>query len=919
MRNKGLFSIVVISIALLFYFSKGEGVQETGSCSWRSLGPQHIPEGEGYDGTRVEVSGRVTAIQINPLNPSVIYVGSALGGVWRSNDEGNRWMPMSDFEESLAIGALLIHPKDTGTILAGTGEGSIAFFNQIKTGDRALTGHRGAGILKSTDGGRHWEQKGKEHFASYAFSGLACHPAQPDLVLAATTKGLFKSEDFGDSWLRMTNSIPLNGALSMATSVVFHPEKRNTAYAAFWGRGIYRSDNIQSANPDWELLVHGLPLSNINRIGLTISPVSPYPLYALISNADSYLRGLYYSIDAGESWDEIKGAPDIMNGQGFFNLMIGPHQEKSDAFFIGGSADREEYKSSFVKVTKYEGEWLFIALGSEMHIDFHSIAFSPDPSTIYVGNDGGIWKTFNDGLNWISCNRGLNITQFTRIDQHAGSPDFIIGGTQDNGTLRYKGDPQWEHCDDGDGGFVAIDPQDPSCIYNEFFLYKIARSNDFGRYGTFKPIYPELKFYRSVFQAPFVLNPQHSNTIALGMEKIYISEDGGVSWKSITDDLSNGSRTRFETNAISSLAFPRSDLIFAGTSDGRLWCIRKINKAWYSEELKGKEQSASLNSAYITDLKWLGPSANTLLVSTDTREHPSLWKVAFNQIDSFPLATQWAPLVHNAKADSIHLPVLTIEWSSGPESNSTIFIGTDKGVYTSNDFGQNWQDYNDGLPRTTISDLQINKTYSLLRAASFGRGVWERDLSGKSCNRVELNLKDHFTVPFRKPEDFKTPCQFDTLCFSSPDIKLLRKSEVDFHLFNNSEGLTSFENESRIFVHVANKGGKTGKNLKVRLYLTHKRIALESPIPKDYVHRQKWKGWELIEELSVDKIQPYENLILKSSILDTQLASFENLWIMAVTFSKEDIPPSINTSLNICQFVAQNQKAALLYLRGKEK
>ncbi|MFP5288549.1 MAG: WD40/YVTN/BNR-like repeat-containing protein, partial [Thermoanaerobaculia bacterium] len=404
--------ILVFAVALAAAIGAGALAQPEpstpGPCSWVPLGPFAVPRGEGYDGTRVPVSGRVSALALDPGDPSIVYLGSALGGVWRSQDAGGTWLPVSDGEASLAIGALAVDPVQSGLVYAGTGEANLAFREQFVRDDRPLSGHRGRGVLKSTDGGRSWRLLGEQALQGLAFAEMAVSPRQPSLLLAATTGGLFRCLDRGESWSRLERGLPAAAPLAMATSVVFHPADPDVAYAAFWGKGVYRSDDVRSPAPAWKQLFGGLPLSNLSRIGLAVSAAEPDTLYALAATADSDLRGLYVSADGGGSWKAVPGTPDLLQGQGFFNLLLAAHPVQKGVLYLGGSGRRQEHPSSLYRGSRVNGQWRFIPLGGELHIDFHALVFDPrDPDVLFVGTDGGIWRTRDGGRTWDSRNPGL--------------------------------------------------------------------------------------------------------------------------------------------------------------------------------------------------------------------------------------------------------------------------------------------------------------------------------------------------------------------------------------------------------------------------------------------------------------------------------------------------------------------------------
>ncbi|NUN02361.1 MAG: hypothetical protein HUU41_14705, partial [Bryobacteraceae bacterium] len=222
----------------------GSTAPVVGTRNWTALGPLAIPDGQTYTDARVNVSGRVTDIAIDPTDPRTIYIGAAQGGVWKTTDGGVNWTPMSDNEASLAIGALVLDPNDPQTIYAGTGEGNFS-------GDS----YYGLGVLKSTNGGVTWTLQGVSSFAGKRFCRLAMHRSNSSCVLGAVSAGaggagIFRTMDGGATWTQLGNGLPA----SHATDVAFDPSNGNVAYAAFFGGGVFKTTNAQAANPSWTKL-----------------------------------------------------------------------------------------------------------------------------------------------------------------------------------------------------------------------------------------------------------------------------------------------------------------------------------------------------------------------------------------------------------------------------------------------------------------------------------------------------------------------------------------------------------------------------------------------------------------------------------------------------------------------------------------
>lgn len=695
-------TLVILTVALF----DGLSPREDTSCRWHELGPPGIKDGEGFDGTTVPVSGRVTAIAI-AKESGAIFVGSALGGVWKSTDQGQKWSPLTDGADSLSVGAIALNPKRESEIFVGTGEMNIALRELFVKHDRPLSGDRGVGLLKSEDGGRSWANLGKAEFEGHAFSFLQFAGKDEGILYAGSTVGLFRSNDHGASW----SEILVSARSKPVTSLALDPTSPEHAFVGVYGIGVIECHMFQSSTPDCHVARGGLPLSNISRVEVVLSKEQSFKAFAYIADAAGDLRGLYSSDDGGEHWYRVDNAPDLLQGQGFYNMLLAVDPSDSSTVFVGGAGDRSSQKSSLYKGRRVGGKWLFAPVGGAIHIDLHALAFAESsPETVYVGGDGGIWKSIDGGNSWQSINMGLATLQITRIDQHPRRLDFVIAGTQDNGTLRLE-EQQWHHVDNGDGGYVAISRSRPNIVYDEYMLYKVARSAAGGEMGTFRPSYPNVRFPRSVFLAPFVVDPSNADHLFLGLEKLYESKDGGRTWLAITIDLTKGWTDWLDTHAISSITLLASEQLALGTSDGRLWIVSHLNSTWGATELTG-DLPGSLG--YVTSIAFDWRHPDQLLASGDRSGVSPLWTC------NIPSGTC-------KSVAATGLPTNTI-FSLEFLASDDLVAGTDSGVFRSRDRGLSWTEWNDGLPRTAVFQVQRHAMGGIVRAGTFGRGLWERPI-----------------------------------------------------------------------------------------------------------------------------------------------------------------------------------------------
>jgi len=413
-------------------------ISASGAGLWSSLGPRPITAGPNA------VSGRVTAVAVDPGNPNVLYIGGAQGGIWKSSDAGASWSPRTDDQCSLAIGSIAIDPVDPRIIYAGTGEANLS-----------ADSYYGCGVLRSTDGGTTWAQFGASVFdtptggayiPAIVVDQASAGSAGTSVVIAATNSGVWRSTDSGQSW-----TLVLPG---YATGLVQDPVSTNLWYAAITFtngvRGIYKSG---TNGLTWASATVGFPATNIGRIALAIAPSSPSTLYAAVQDdfdqagSDGSLLGIYKTTDGALSWNQLTAANASCGSQCWYDMVLAVNPGDAQQVLFGGIA---LYASN-------DGGNTFFGAGGGIHVDQHAIVFA-DATTMYAGNDGGVYRGILPGYIWESLNNDLALTQFyPGLSLQPGAGLGILAGTQDNGTLEYSGAPSWNFVLGGDGGYTAID------------------------------------------------------------------------------------------------------------------------------------------------------------------------------------------------------------------------------------------------------------------------------------------------------------------------------------------------------------------------------------------------------------------------------------------------------------------------------
>jgi photosystem II stability/assembly factor-like uncharacterized protein len=671
------------------------------AAPWRPIGPSNI-------------GGRITAMAVHPTNANTIYIGAAVGGVFKSTDGGANWTPIFDEQPSLSIGALAIDPVIPETIYVGTGEAN-------SSGDS----YAGDGIYKSTDGGQTWANIGLVE--SDHIGRIAIHPRNSNIIYVAACgrlfgkndmRGIFKSTDAGKNWQRMLFISDSTAAIDVA----LNPQQPDTVYAAMWERlrspyrrkvggfttGLYRSDN---GGANWRLLTTGLPASspNTGRIGIAVAPSNPQTVYAIYADDPGNFAGVYKSTNHGDTWQRTTDGAlsGLFSNFGWYfgNIKVDP-ANANIVYALG---------VSFYQSTTGGQSWTNIL--RSIHVDQHAIDFDPSNSQrVFVGNDGGFYVSTNRGASWTKS-FNLPITQF-----YAGTIDFLnpqrsYGGTQDNGTIRTLSgsSDDWQGIYGGDGFYVLVDPTDARYVYAESQYGGLGRSTD-GGFSFFGATNGIASQDRKNWSTPVVLDPQNPRTLYYGANRLYRSRNRAVSWTPISSDLTNGSGpANLIYGTITTIAVSPSDsnLIYVGTDDANVWVTRNSGQNWL-------RINNGLPRRWVTRVE--ADAANAQVAYATFSGHAS-GSYAPHIFRTTNQGTTWTDISGNLPPAPINDVVID------PLNNATLYIGADVGVFYTTNLGANWQPLGSGMPFTPVHDLTLHARTRQLRAATHGRSFYEFDLN----------------------------------------------------------------------------------------------------------------------------------------------------------------------------------------------
>ncbi|MEM9547595.1 MAG: glycosyl hydrolase [Bacteroidota bacterium] len=730
---KKIFSLLFLFAFIITGFSqskKKEDLWESDAfkgLKFRSIGPALM-------------SGRIADIAINPNDESQWYVAVGSGGVWKTNNAGNTWMPIFDNEACYSTGCITIDPNNDDVIWLGTGE---------NVGGRHVS--YGCGIYKSQDGGKTWKNMGLNN--SEHLSRIIIHPDDSNTIWVASQgplwnkggeRGIYKTTDGGNSWKRVLGDDMWVGA----TEIVIDPTNPDKLYAATWqrqrtiaaymgggpGSGLHRSDD---GGETWDKLTNGIPTSNLGKIGLAISPQQPNVLYAAIE-LDRKKGGVFKSVDSGSSWTKMSDAVSGATGPHYYQeLYASPHQ-----------FDRLYLMDVRVQVSDNGGKTFRRLKEKDKHSDNHAIAFKmSDPDYILMGTDGGMYESFDLAENWRFF-PNLPLTQFYKIAVDDAEPFYnVYGGTQDNSTeagpsrtdnVQGIDNGDWKVVLNWDGHQPATEPGNPNIVYGQRQQGTLSRIDM--QTGEVTDIQPQPGkgegFERFNWDAPILVSPHDPKQIYFASQRLWRSDNRGDNWTAISEDLTRN-QNRLELpimgrvqsydnpwdvdamstfNTITSIAESpvQRDLLYIGTDDGLIHVTTDGGATWTKKEVSTLPGVPS--GAYVNDIKADLFDPNVVYIALDNHKEGDYKPYIYKSTNQ---GKTWSAISSN-------LPEKDLVWRIVQDhvNKDLLFIGTEFGIYFTINGGQKWIKCKGGLPTISFRDLTIHRRDNDLICGSFGRSIY---------------------------------------------------------------------------------------------------------------------------------------------------------------------------------------------------
>lgn len=670
------------------------------SSKWECIGPR-TSKG-GYNGL-----GRINCVAVHPENPNIIWAGTASGGLWYTSDAGVNWSTNTDNLPSIGISDIVIVPKYPFKTM------------YLATGDRDAGDTYSIGILKSSDGGVTWEQTGFNRSTNqYLKIGrLLLNPNDFNILIAATNHGIFRTEDNGESW-----SLVQEGNFK---DMELKPNDPDVIYAS--GNSFFKSDN---GGKSWYPVDAGLPKENVRRIAIGVTPDNPEIVYTVHAKASTNgLLGIYKSTDVGETFTCVKNdiEPNLLGwygngsdkgGQASYDLCIAVAPFDANMIFVGGiniwkSTNSGKHWNPCAMWTShsYYNPWKCPVV----HADHHELFFVPNSTKLFSANDGGLDVSSDYGITWEYISSGIINTQFYRIGISEEDENLIIAGSQDNGTKLFS-DSTWTDVLGGDGMECIIDHSNPNNIYFSLYFGDLKKSTNRGKSYSNKV---QGLTEDGSWITPFAMDPKNPEILWGGFRNIFKTTNGGDKWTRVSDF---GSSDKFEIIEISSV---NPNIVIAGYS---------------------KNNKNTLKITSNSGISWGNinvPDGNLKDICCDDKDSNKIFICygGFNNENKVYFSEDKGKNWNNISGNLPQVPINCILKESG-SSIKRLWVGTDIGIWYSDNYTGNWQTFNDGLPCVVITELEINYTSGKLLASTYGRGVWETNIPGEIVKPVLLKPFD---------------------------------------------------------------------------------------------------------------------------------------------------------------------------------
>lgn len=604
--------------------------------------------------------GRVQVVVEDPNNPNTLYVGAPDGGIWKSTDAGSNWTPLGDDMPVIGVSGVAVDYANSNIVY-------------ISTGDPDGGDTYSIGVWKSTDGGTTFNQVGSPGGSN--LNRIMIDPGNSNRLFVTSSTGVWRSLDAGVNWTNVRSG--------NFDDMIFKPGDPQTIYAstnsAFW-----RSTD---GGNNWTQTTTGLPSSG-GRIQIAVTPANANYVYLLSAQTNNAFQGIYRSTNSGASFSARNTTTDIFNGSGqaYYDMAICVSSTDANTIFTGclNVWKSTNGGSSLTQVNS----WSSPSSAPYTHADIHYLRYYG--GNFYCGSDGGVYRSTNDGTSFTDLTAGVQIGQFYTIAGTEQNPNVICGGLQDNGGYAWNG-TEWKCYYGADGMESAVDENNSSLIFGMIQMGGLWRStnggNSVSNLGS-----PE----SGSWVTPMQSDPTADRLVA-GYNDLYeYNYSGG--WNQISTHNFAGILRKVEL-------FPANTQIIYVASYNQLY--KTTNGGTSFTNITGTLSTGS----GITSIECHPTDLNRVWVTVGGSSGARVYYSADG-------GANWT----NITGSLPNIPVNIIKFEQSTAEG--LYIGADVGIYYRDNNTGDWVPFNNQLPNSRVTDLEINQTAGLIRAATYGRGVW---------------------------------------------------------------------------------------------------------------------------------------------------------------------------------------------------
>jgi hypothetical protein len=667
---------------------QNRSIQNRIGANWTLVGPKSTPI---YGG-----NGRINTIRVHPTNPSILFAAAPAGGLWRSTNGGSSWTPVSDAIAVLGATDVAFDPTNSNIMYLVTGDG--------EAGDAYSTG-----VYKSVDGGNTWAATGLSFSVSNRrmLSKILINPANNYIVVGGQA-GIYRSTNGGATWTQTsTKSI---------RDLDARPGTPSTIYA-----GGYSSTGFMRSTDDgatWTTIT-SIPTAGVSRVAVAVTPLDPTYVYCLVGDNSGYgFKGLYLSTDGGTTFTLKSSTPNILGwnaagndtqGQAWYDLAITVDPSVKTTIYTGGV--------NIWKSTTSGSTWSCIAHWSGsgapyVHADNHDMVFSG--STLWVANDGGVFCSTNGGSTWTDKSSNLAIAQLYDMGQSATNAAIMVGGHQDNGTnMTSNSGTSFSEILGGDGMQCFIDRTNNANIFASIYYGDLYRSTNSGLGFSYIYTVPGAGWV-----TPWRQDPVTATTLYAGGANVFRSINSGTNWTQISS-FSIGTLVALDVA-------PSNNQTIIAASSTKLMKTVNGGTAW-ADITVGLPTGTSIQA-----VRFSPTDANKIYVALASYSGLGVYC-------STNGGTTWTNI-------STGLPSIPVNCFA-LQTNGDVYCGTDLGVYLRSASASSWSAFTTGMPGVPVTDLEIFTPTGKLRAATYGRGIYESPLNSvNAAPSVSLTSPSHGAV-----------------------------------------------------------------------------------------------------------------------------------------------------------------------------